>query len=48
MGKRVTQLDDSGRPHRVTRHQLKSEQRLIPWTPGPQTAWQRFVRKAVG
>jgi hypothetical protein len=20
----------------------------IPWTRGPQTAWQRFVRKAVG
>lgn len=42
-------LDDNGRPysHKLTRAQRKSE-RLISWTPGPQTGWEKFKRKAVG
>jgi len=50
MAKTVTEMGDDGRivTHKPTRHQRRSEARLIPWTPGPQTRWQRFVRKAVG
>ena len=50
MGKRVTELDDDGRivSYRPTRQQRKSEQRLIPWTAGPQTRWQKLKRAAVG
>lgn len=50
MAKTTTQMDDDGRiiTHRVTRHQRRSEERLIPWTAGPQTRWQKLVRKAVG
>ncbi|BEL07797.1 hypothetical protein Q0Z83_059880 [Actinoplanes sichuanensis] len=50
MAKTVTEMDDDGRivSHKPTRHQRKSAERLIPWTAGPQTRWQKFVRKAVG
>lgn len=50
MAKTVTQRGDDGRivTYKPTRHQRRSESRLIPLTPGPQTAWQRFKRKAVG
>lgn len=50
MAKTVTGMDDNGRvvSHKVTRAQRKSEAALIAWTPGPQTAWQRFKRNAVG
>jgi hypothetical protein len=47
MAKRTTELDDNGRPFKKTRHQQASE-REIPWTKGPTTGWQKFVRKAVG
>ena len=32
----------------ITRHHKKSEKQLIAWTAGPQTAWQKFKRSAVG
>jgi hypothetical protein len=50
MAKRTTELDDDGRPvtYTATRSRRKSEQRLIPWTRGPQTRWQKFKRAAVG
>lgn len=50
MAKTTTEMDDDGRvrTYKSTRARRASEQRLIPWTPGPQTAWQRFKRKAVG
>jgi hypothetical protein len=31
-----------------TRAQRRSEQREIPLTPAPKTAWQKFKRAAVG
>jgi hypothetical protein len=37
-----------GRVTTLTKHQKRSTETPIPWTPGPQTAWQKFVRKAVG
>jgi hypothetical protein len=50
MAKRTTELGDDGRPvtYTATRAQRRSEERLIPWTPGPRTRWQRFKRAAVG
>lgn len=48
MARKEVRLDDAGLPHQVTRHQRKSEERLIPWTRGPQTRWERFKRAAVG
>lgn len=49
MARQVTGMDDDGRvvSHQLTRAQRKSE-RLIPWTAGPQTKWEKFKRKAVG
>jgi hypothetical protein len=34
--------------HKVTRHQKKSESRLIPWTKGPTTRTQRVIRNLIG
>lgn len=50
MAKTVTQMDDNGRivTHKETRSQRKSEARAIPWTPGPQTWWERRKRDWVG
>jgi hypothetical protein len=50
MGKTTTELGDDGRPvtYKSTRARRKSESRLIPLTPGPQTRLQRIVRAAVG
>lgn len=50
MAKTTTELGDDGRPvtWKKTRHQSRSEQRLIPWTPGPKTRWQKFKRDAWG
>jgi hypothetical protein len=31
-----------------TRAQRRSEQREIPLTPAPRTAWQKFKRAAIG
>lgn len=42
------QLDDNGRPFRVTRGQRKSEQRLIPLTPAPKTRAQKVARSLWG
>jgi hypothetical protein len=49
MGKRVMDHND-GKPveYSVTRTMRKSEERLIPWTAGPQSKWQKFKRAAVG
>lgn len=50
MARTTTQMDDDGRiiTHKATRAQRKSEQRLIGWTPGPQTLMQRIKRAAIG
>lgn len=42
--------DDWGQRIGPTRTKKVSEAKTteIPWTRGPQTRWQRFVRKAVG
>lgn len=50
MAKRTTELDDDGRlvTYTKTRARRKSEEREIPWTPGPQTPLQKLWRKAVG
>lgn len=34
--------------HKVTKHQHKSTQKLIPLTPAPKTGWEKFKRKAWG
>lgn len=50
MAKRVTQLDDDGQivSHKQTRARSRSEVASIPWTPGPQTWWERRKRDWVG
>lgn len=50
MAKKITELNDRGKvvSYKPTRAQRRSEQRLIPLTPAPKTAWQKFKRKAVG
>lgn len=50
MAKRVTEMGDDGRLHTytATRSRRRSEAQLIPWTPGPRTAWERFKRAAKG
>lgn len=50
MAKTVTGLDDTGRivSHKLTRHQRKSEQRLIPWTKGPTTRRAKAARALWG
>lgn len=50
MAKTVGQIGDNGKVTvaKVTKKMSKSEQALIGWTPGPQTAWQKFKRAAVG
>lgn len=49
MAKTRTRLDvETGRTEKVTRAMHASEQRLIPWTRGPQKRWQKLVRKAIG
>lgn len=50
MTKRTTEMDDDGRlvTYSSTRARRRSEQRLIPWTVGPRTRWQKFKRAAVG
>ena len=50
MAKTTTEMGDDGRivSYKNTRSRRKSEAQLIPMTPGPRNAWQRFVRKAVG
>lgn len=49
MAKRVTEIGDDGRlvSYTRTRAMRKSESRLIPWTPGPKTPWQKFKRAAI-
>lgn len=49
MAKRVTEIGDDGRlvTYKSTRARRKSESRLIPWTPGPKTPWQKFKRDAI-
>jgi len=46
----TTELGDDGRPvtYKTTKALRRSEARLIPWTAGPQTRWQRIKRAAVG
>lgn len=50
MAKTTTEMGDDGRIHtyKATRHQRKSEQRLIPWTPGPKNLRQRIIRNLIG
>jgi hypothetical protein len=50
MAKHTTELGDDGRLHtyKSTRARRKSEAQLIPWTPGPTTRWQKFMRAAKG
>ena len=50
MAKRTTELDDNGElvSYKNTRSRRRSEEREIPWTPGPRTKWQKFKRAAVG
>lgn len=50
MAKTTTWVDGSGKlvTWKKTRRQSKSEQRLIGWTAGPQTRWQKFKRDAWG
>lgn len=49
---RETRHDEDGKGRPVvftpTRAQKRSEQRLIPLTPAPRTAWQKFKRAIVG
>jgi len=49
MAKTTTELGDDGRPvtYKSTRARRRSEAQLIPWTPGPQTRWEKFKRAAV-
>lgn len=49
MAKHTTELGDDGRlvTYKATRARRRSEQRLIPWTPGPTTPWQKFKRAAI-
>lgn len=46
----VSEQDDTGRivTYRLTAARRKSADRLIPWTAGPQTRWQRIKRAAIG
>lgn len=48
MAKTVTGMDDDGRivSHKMTRAQRKSLQEF-PWTPGPQTRWQKIRRALI-
>jgi hypothetical protein len=50
MAKTVWEFDGRGKVAggKITRHMRKSVKREIPWTPAPQTGWQKFKRKAVG
>lgn len=50
MAKTTTELGDDGRPvtYKTSRHQRKSEQRLIPWTRGPQTRRAKIARTLWG
>lgn len=50
MARTTTELGDDGRVHtyKSTRARRASEARLIGWTAGPQTKWQKFKRAAVG
>lgn len=50
MAKTTTELGDDGRPvtYTSTRARRKSEERLIPWTKGPQTRLQKIKRNLVG
>lgn len=50
MAKRVTEIDDNGKivTYTPTRRQRKSEQSLIPWTPGPRTRGQKIRRALWG
>ncbi len=51
MAKKVGQIDEyTGKivVGKVTRKMSKSERRLIPATPAPKTAWQKFKRDAWG
>lgn len=50
MAKKVTEMDDNGRivSHKPTRHQRKSEARLIPWTEGPTTRRAKIARSLWG
>lgn len=51
MAKKVTEIDEyTGAivTGKVTRRMRRSEQRLIPLTPAPQTRWEKFKRAAVG
>lgn len=48
MAKKVTGIEDGqAYSHKLTRAQRRSE-RLIPWTPGPQTRGQKIARKLYG
>lgn len=47
MAKRTTQLV-GGKPTTLTKHQKRSTETAIPWTPGPQTWWERRKRDWVG
>lgn len=50
MAKTTTAMGDDGRTvtYKATKSRRHSEQRLIPWTAGPQTRWQKLKRAAVG
>jgi hypothetical protein len=50
MAKTVGGMDDNGRiyTHKPTRHQRKSEARLIPWTEGPTTKRAKIARALWG
>jgi hypothetical protein len=44
---KTTRLVD-GRVTTLTKHQKRSTETPIPWTPGPQTWWERRKRDWVG
>lgn len=47
MAKQVGQVnEDTGRVE--SRKVRRARTTEIPWTPGPQTRWQKIKRKAVG
>jgi hypothetical protein len=50
MTKTVGGMDDNGRiyKHKVTKHQKRSEARLIPWTEGPTTRGKKIARALWG
>lgn len=54
MAKRVGQVEDRWAADgqftgRVETHKVgRAKTTEIPWTPGPQTRWQKIVRAAVG